>query len=388
MSLLGTALVQYAIVWHVTLETGSGMMLTAFVVTGNLPMLFVSPFAGVWADRFNRKFLINMADAVIAVTTLIVALCFMAGYKKLWLMLVCVGIRSMGLGVQMPAVNAFIPMITPQEHYTRVNGINSTAQSFGNLLAPMLAGAIMSFMSITAVFFIDVVTAAIGISIVLFFVRVPEQETSEKNSGISYFRDIREGLRYIRDRGWLMGIMAVSFVFFLFVAPLAFLTNLKVVRDYGNEVWRLTAHELAFSTGMIAGGVIMSAWGGFRNRSYSMGAGNVLVGLGTIGISLAPEFWGYITLMWFIGLMFPVFNVAMMSLIQERADGAFMGRIFSVFGMLSSALVPASMLIFGPLADVVDLNVLFALNGVVMIGLGLPFFVSKTMREAGIKNAS
>jgi DHA3 family macrolide efflux protein-like MFS transporter len=309
----------------------------------------------------------------------------MAGYEKLWLMLVCVGIRSAGLGVQMPAVNAFIPMIAPREHYARVNGVNSTMQSFGNLLAPMLAGAIMSFMPITAVFFIDVVTAAIGISIVLFFVRVPEQEVNEKNGGISYFRDIREGLRYIRDRGWLLGIMAVSFVFFLFVAPLAFLTNLKVVRDYGNEVWRLTAHELTFSIGMIAGGVIMSTWGGFRNRSYSMGAGNVLIGMGTIGIGLVPEFWGYLALMWFIGLTFPVFNVAMMSLMQEKVEGAFMGRVFSVLGMLTSALVPVSMVIFGPLSDVVNLNALFVLNGLVMIGLGLPFFVSKTMREAGQK---
>jgi DHA3 family macrolide efflux protein-like MFS transporter len=180
--------------------------------------------------------------------------------------------------------------------------------------------------------------------------------------------------------------MAVSFVFFLFVAPLAFLTNLKVVRDYGNEVWRLTAHELTFSTGMIAGGIIMGAWGGFRNRSYSMGVGNVLIGLGTIGIGLVPEFWGYIVLMWFIGLMFPMFNVAMMSLVQEKVEGAFMGRVFSVLGMLTSALVPVSMVIFGPLSDVVSLNALFVLNGVVMIGLGLPFFMSKTMRESGIKN--
>jgi DHA3 family macrolide efflux protein-like MFS transporter len=385
LSLLGTALVQYAIVWHVTLKTGSGMMLTAFVVAGNLPMFFVSPFAGVWADRFNRKYLINAADAVIAVTTLIVALCFMAGYEKLWLMLVCVGIRSVGLGVQMPAVNAFIPMIAPREHYDRVNGVNSTMQSVGNLLAPMLAGAIMSFMPITAVFFVDIITAVIGISIVFLFVRAPEGRTNEKNEYTGYLRDIREGLRYVRDRDWLFGIMAVSFVFFLFVAPLAFLTNLKVVRDYGNEVWRLTAHELTFSTGMIAGGVIMSAWGGFRNRSYSMGVGNMLIGLGAIGIALVPEFWGYLALMWFIGLMFPMFNVAAMSLMQEKVDSAFMGRVFSVLGMLTSALVPVSMVIFGPLSDVAELNTLFLLNGAVMICLGLPFFVSKTMRDAGRK---
>jgi DHA3 family macrolide efflux protein-like MFS transporter len=386
MSLFGTALVQYAIVWHVVLKTGSGTILTVLVVTGSLPMFFISPFSGVWADRFNRKFLINIADAVIAITTLIVAVCFMAGYERFWLLLVSVGIRSMGQGVQMPAVNAFIPMITPQEHYARVNGINSAIQSFGNILAPMLAGVILSFMPITAVFFVDIVTAAIGISIVFFFVRAPEEGVNEKNRDTGYFRDIRDGLRYIRNQSWLVGLIIVSFVFFLFIAPLAFLTNLKVVRDYGNEVWRLTAHELTFSAGMIAGGILMSAWGGFKNRSHSMGVGNIFVGLATIAIGFVPGFYGYIILMGFVGLAFPMFSVAEMSLVQEKVDSAFMGRVFSVFGMLSTILAPSSMVIFGPLSDAVNLNTLIVLSGVVITVLGLPFFLSKTMREAGARN--
>jgi DHA3 family macrolide efflux protein-like MFS transporter len=386
ISLFGSALVQYAITWYITLRTGSGMMLTAFVVIGFLPMFFISPFAGVWADRFNRKYLINIADAVIAITTLIAAICFIAGYDKIWLLLVCVGIRSVGQGVQTPAVNSFIPMIVPQEHYARINGINSTIQSFSNLLAPMLAGVILSFMSITTVFFIDVITAVVGISIVFFFVRVPDQKTHEEHNGIDYFRDIKDGMCYIRNQGWLMGLIIVSTIFFLFIAPLAFLTNLKVVRDYGNEVWRLTAHELTFSIGMVSGGALMSLWGGFKNRSYSMGVGNILIGLGTIAIGLVPQFLGYIILMGFIGLVFPMFNVAEMSLVQEKVDKAFMGRVFSVFGMLSSALSPVSMLIFGPLSDVVDLNALIILSGLVIIILGLPFLVNKTMREAGVKH--
>jgi DHA3 family macrolide efflux protein-like MFS transporter len=390
ISLFGSALVQYAITWYITLKTGSGMMLTAFVVIGFLPMFFISPFAGVWADRFNRKYLINVADAVIAIMTLIVAICFIAGYEKLWLLLICAGIRSVGQGVQMPAVNAFIPMLVPQKHYTRINGINSTIQSFGNIFSPMLAGVILSFMSITAVFFIDIISAFIGISIVFFFVRVPKQEINEEHSGIDYFRDIRDGAHYIRNQSWLMGLIIESTIFFLFIAPLAFLTNLKVVRDYGNEVWRLTAHALAFSIGMVSGGVLMSVWGGFRNRSYSMGVGNILVGLGTIAIGCVPQFLGYIILMGFIGLVFPMFNVAEMSVIQEKVDKAYMGRVFSVFGMLSSVLSPVSMLIFGPLSDMVNLNILIVLSGVIILVLGPPFFVNKTMREVGkkINNAS
>jgi DHA3 family macrolide efflux protein-like MFS transporter len=90
--------------------------------------------------------------------------------------------------------------------------------------------------------------------------------------------------------------------------------------------------------------------------------------------------------MGFVGFVFPMFNVAEMSVIQEKVDKAYMGRVFSVFGMLSSVLSPVSMLIFGPLSDVVNLNKLIILSGVVIIVLGLPFFMNKTMREAGIRD--
>ena len=386
VTLFGSALVQYAIIWYVTLKTGSGVMLTAFVVVASLPMFFISPFAGVWADRYNKKYLINIADAVIAVTTLIVVICFMSGYEKYWLLWACAGVRALGQGVQMPAVNAFIPMIVPEEHYARVNGINTTIQSFSNLISPMLAGVVLSFMSITAIFFIDIATAAIGISIVFFLVHVPKQEVHDHNKSIDYFRDIKAGFLYIRNQDWLIRIIIVSVIFFLFIAPLAFITNLKVVREYGNEVWRLSANELTFSAGMIAGGAIISAWGGFKNRSYSMGVANILIGLCTVAIGFVPVFWSYLVLMGFIGLVFPLFNVSSMTLIQEKVDNAFLGRVFSIFGMISSVLFPVSMIIFGPLADIVNVNILFILSGIVLALLGLPFFISKILREAGKKH--
>ncbi|MDR1095619.1 MAG: MFS transporter, partial [Spirochaetaceae bacterium] len=116
LSLFGSMLVQYAITWHVTLETQSGSMMTLFIVAGILPMFFVSPFAGVWADRFNRKYLINGADAVIAVVSLVMAVCFFLGFNYIWLLFVCTALRALGQGVQQPAVGAFLPEIVPQEH--------------------------------------------------------------------------------------------------------------------------------------------------------------------------------------------------------------------------------------------------------------------------------
>ena len=177
LSMFGSMLVQYAITWQITLETKSGIIMTLFTCASLLPMVFVSPFAGVWADRYNRKHLIVIADAAIALVTLGLALAYISGYRNIWLMLIVVAARSFGQGIQQPAVSAMIPQIVPPESLLRFNGIQSSIQSLNMFAAPMAAGALLSFMPIERIFFIDVATAAAGISIIFIFVKRTPADT-------------------------------------------------------------------------------------------------------------------------------------------------------------------------------------------------------------------
>ncbi|MCL2766894.1 MAG: MFS transporter, partial [Peptococcaceae bacterium] len=173
LSLFGTMLVHYAVMWHITLKTQSGVMIALMVAAGALPMFFISPFAGVWADRYYKKYLISIADASIAVVTLAMAIAFSAGIDLTGALLLCLVIRAMGQGVQNPAVNAMIPDLVPKEHLTRVNGINGSIQSMVLFASPMAGGALLAFAPIQTILFIDVITAVIGITILLFFVKAP-----------------------------------------------------------------------------------------------------------------------------------------------------------------------------------------------------------------------
>jgi DHA3 family macrolide efflux protein-like MFS transporter len=205
LSLFGSMLVQYAIGWHLILKTGSGTMISLFAIAGFFPMFLISPFSGVWADRFNRKYLINISDGVIALASLIVAVLFFLGYEHVGILFVCAVIRSFGQGVQMPAVGAFIPQIVPTEHLTRINGIQASIQSLCMFVAPMISAALMAVASLESLFFLDVISAGIGIAILFFFVKVPKLETVETIndehrkeitiSGVDYFRDLKEGLQ-------------------------------------------------------------------------------------------------------------------------------------------------------------------------------------------------
>ncbi|MDR2135986.1 MAG: MFS transporter [Treponema sp.] len=387
LSLFGTMIVQYAIAWHITLTTKSGSMITLFTFAGFLPMFFVSPFAGVWVDRFNRKYIINIADGAIALVSLLAAVSIMAGIDSIGILLLCAAIRSLGQGVQMPAVGAFIPGIVPQEHLTKANGIQSSMQSFITLAAPAISGALMAAAPLEMLFFLDVVTALIGIAIVLFFVKAPEQEkpapaaAGQKNT--AYFHDLKEGMIYIKKHGYVLRMIVISAVFLFFFSPAALLTPLQVTRNFGSEVWRLSAIEITFSLGMMAGGILIGLWGGFKNRIHTMGLACALCGLLAAALGIAPYFPLYLALMAVLGLSFPLWNAPAMVLLQTTVESAFMGRVLSVFTMVSSIMMPLGMVVFGPVADRISINTLLAGTGIIVALLTIPLVSSRTLREAG-----
>lgn len=388
LSLFGTLLVQYAILWHITLKTESGTMMTVFTIAGFLPMFFISPFAGVWADRFNRKNIINIADGSIALVSLIVAVFLFFGSDHISVLLVCAVVRSLGQGTQMPAVAALLPQIVPQDNLTKVNGVLSSIQAGTTLVAPMASGALMTFAPLEILFLIDVVTAGVSIGMLMFFVKVPPMEKQDDGKkGIEYFRDLKEGFNYIKEHGYILRLVLLASAFMICVSPSALLTPLQVVRDFGNEVWRLTAIEITFSVGMMAGGILISAWGGFKNGVYTMALAIGLYGLGVIGLGLVDNFFVYIGIFAGIGIAMPLFNTPIVVLFQSKVDSAFMGRVFSVFGMASSVLMPLSMVVFGPVADAVAIDALLIWTGIAIALLSIPFMASKMLREAGSRQA-
>jgi DHA3 family macrolide efflux protein-like MFS transporter len=350
-------------------------------------MFFISLFGGVWADRFNRKYIINIADGSIAFASLIVAVLIMWGFDHIGILLICAVIRSFGQGVQTPAVGAFIPQIVPREHLTRINGLQSSIQSFTTLTAPMISGALMSFVSLEVLFFLDVFTAAIGIGLVIFFVKAPQTEKSVPETGeqksIAYWHDLREGIRYIKKHGYVLRMIVLTAVFLFFFAPAALLTPLQVTRNFGSDVWRLSAIEIVFSIGMMLGGILIGTWGGFKNRIYTMSLSCALCGILAIGLGIAPYFWLYLAIMAAIGLSFPLWNTPFMVLLQTTVEPAFMGRVLSVFSMVSSTMMPLGMAVFGPVADKLSINVLLVGTGIVVTLQAVPLISSRTLREAG-----
>lgn len=383
ISLFGSSLVQYAIIWYITLTTKSGMMMTIATICGFLPQLLISFFGGVWADRYNKKYIIAISDSAIALSTLVVAILFIMGIESIWILFIALAIRSLGAGVQTPTVNAIVPDLAPQDKLMRVNGINTTIQSVMLILSPAAAGALMPLLPVGYILFIDIITAIIGVGIFVFGVSYHhKKEKKEDEKG--YFHSIKEGLTYVKGHSFIKRFLGYYAIFSILIAPIGILTPLMVTRSFGEEAWRLTLNEIVYFVGSIAGGVLISSWGGFKNKIYTIALGCFLCGL--LGlmmgiVSLAHLFVMYLILMALLGVIGPLFNTPSIVILQETVEADMYGRVFSLVNIIASGVMPLSMVLFGPLSDVVSIEAILMATSILFMIISVLFFFDKTIKS-------
>ncbi|MDN3495354.1 MFS transporter [Planococcus sp. APC 4015] len=375
VSLFGSMLVQYTVFWYLTITYQSGFIMTLAALFGFLPQAVVSIFGGVWADRHNRKYLIMGADAAIALTTLGLAIIMITGVDDLWVIFAAMAIRSAGAGIQSPAVSALIPQIVPTRNLMRVNGVNGSIQSAMALLAPAVGGAVYAWASIAyggtaasliPIFFIDVVTAVIGIGLLAFVPVQAVRTAGEARTG--YFADLVDGVRYIAHHAfvrWLLVVFAIIFV--LTVAP-SNLTPLMLVRSFPagdtQDVVNLAVLEISFSVGMMLGGILIATFFAKRSRIGLIVVSSLVFGVLSIGLGLSSNIWVFFAFMFLVGLAVPFFSTPSMTLLQETVEPERQGRVFGFLGIVMAVAMPFGMVVFGPLADIVSIEVLLIAAGI------------------------
>lgn len=367
ITLFGSMIVQMSIIWYVTLKTSSGGWVAAFTICSYLPQFLISFFAGVWADRYSRKKLIILADGVITVATLVMFLVMpMISLDSILLsaLLAVSIIRSVGAGIQTPAVNAVIPQLVPEEYLMKYNGLNATVQSIVQFAAPAVAGAVLSIGTFRATLFIDILTALVGIGL-LSCVLLPKQEASNEN--VSVFSEIKAGIRYSFSDKLIGKILIAYGLYILLCVPAGFMAALLVSRVYGDVYWYLTAVELVGFAGMALGGVLMGVWGGFKSRIKTFALGLFVLSLMTIGMGVSPYFILYLVLMFVYSIALTMIQTATTTIIQEKADSSMQGRVFGLMGAMYSGFLPVGMAIFGPLADVMPLQWIIVGSGIALV---------------------
>ena len=386
ISIFGSSLVQFAITAYIAIQTQSGVYAMAAILCATLPTFLLSPFAGVWADKYNRKKIIILADGGIALCTLAVAFIFLLGKGSIEVLLVALIIRAVGGAIQSPALSAMIPEVVPEEHLTRINGIQGTLQALASLASPALGALLLSFAPIGIVFFVDVITAGLAIVVLLTAFKMPQVITdkSESETG-NYFEEMKLGFKYIIRNKFLLEFFGFVIVFFIMLAPVAFLTQVQVTRNYGDSYWHLSVIEIAFSVGMLIGGIIISMWTGLKNKVHTMLLAGILMGATTLLLGTRMSFTFYSIMMGLSGLSLPFMNAPAVTLLQERVEPQYMGRVFGIMTMISTSMMPLGMVIFGPLADKISIEVILIGTGIVIMITAISLVKAKALCTAGYK---
>lgn len=377
VSLLGSSIVQFAMIWYVTLKTSSGGWVALLSAAAYVPQFLISFFSGVWADRYPRKQLIIAADGTIAAATLSLVLLLpqISRNETIYVALVVISIiRSLGTGIHTPAVNATVPQLVEQEHLMKFNGINAAVQSVVQFAAPAIAGSILTWGSFRGTLMVDVATAMAGIGL-LGAISIPFEK---RPSTAPVFAEMQEGFRYAAKERFL-GKLIILFGLFIFLCvPAGFLATLFTSRYYGDTYFHMTLVEVIGFLGMMAGGLLISTWGGFKRRTKTLLAGIVSFGLLAILMGLVKNFYVYLVLMAVYGVALTMVQTASTTLLQENSTPEMSGRMFGLFGGAYSSFLPIGMIVFGLLADRTSMRLLMVVSGGLLILMAAVMFMDKS----------
>lgn len=337
-----------------------------------LPAILISLTAGVLADRYNRKMLIVLSAAVVTLLTLLVASIFAFMTQDLWLLLVIAVIRSFGNGLENPAANALLPQLVPAKHLTRVNGYNQILMAAMLVMSPLLAGYILSDLGIFWIFVVDALSAALAI-LFLSVVHVPTPSASHDRAA-KRADGILAGLQYVRRTPILLAFMLFTGLAFILVAPSSQLSTLYVNRTFGSEVWHLTFNEWFWTIGAGLGGLYIARHKHFRDQLGLIAIGFAGSGLAFAEMGLPQSFGFYLLFMFVSGIFYPLIQAGQTIYLQENVPADKLGRVFSLWAILSTGIYPLAMLVYGPLADQVPIGRIFVVTGLLLIGVAYWFW--------------
>jgi DHA3 family macrolide efflux protein-like MFS transporter len=386
LSLLGSQLVQFAIIWHLTRQTNSATTLAIASMMGLLPQVILSPFIGTWVDRGNRRLILISADATVAFATLILAILFATAKVQIWHIYVALFIRAVAGGFHQSAFGASIVLLVPKEHLARVQGFNQALYGGLNILSAPLGAYLLSVMPMQGILGIDVTTAIVAITIVLF-TRIPQPERTSSTPS-TFWQDFAAGFRYVvawRGLVILLGLVMVINFFYSATEPL---TPLLITQHFHGAAQQLGWWLSSFAIGTVVGGLILGAWGGFKRKIVTAQLGLILMGLSTftVGIVSSNLFWVGLAANVVVGFLLPIINGSYGATLQAAIAPEMQGRVFAFILSAASLVSPIALMIAGPFADAFGIQLWFVIAGISCMLMGIAGFFSSNVM--GMENKS
>ncbi|MFT8411575.1 MAG: MFS transporter [Schleiferilactobacillus perolens] len=383
LSGITSQIVQYALLWYLTVETKSATMISLATIIGFLPGIFISPFVGPIIDRHNKKWLMIGTDMLTALAALVLAVIGFVGHSfPLWMVFLAMFVRSLAQTFQYPTLQSITPTLVPMDMLTKISGQIGAFQSVQMIIAPAVAGVLFGAFNINYVILLDVIGAIFG-SATMLITKLPERR--QQDGPIHFWQDMAAGWALLRrDRG-IFQLTLIGAVFTLIFMPAGAVYPLMTTQYFRGTVPMASIVEVVFSVGMMLGGIWIGWRGAGKNRIYALFGSILSVAISGIfsGI-LSRDFTGFVLfniLNFFFGLGVPFFNAPFMAMIQERFAPEMLGRIIGLASMLMNLAGPLGLVAAGPIADRFGVNMLFIIMGVGSLLVGASMLLLPAVRH-------
>lgn len=355
VSILASSMSQFGLTIWMYQQTQSATAMGLLQVFFITPFLIMSPFAGVMVDRYNRKLMMMVSDLVAVVATGGIFILYATGRLEFWHLYIAAIFNGIGNTFQWPAYSAAIGTMIPKEQLGRANGLTSLMEAGPGVVAPLLAGALLPLIGLSGILALDVVTFffAVG-ALALVFIPQPVRSEEGKKAQGSMLKEAAYGFRYIFARPSLLGLQMIFFFGNLFSGIAYTVLAPMVLARTGQNSLIFGMVETAGALGAIVGGIIMSAWGGFKRRVHGVLGGWMfagLAGMAVLGLKLGLPAW--LSGIALGSLVNPLINGSNQAIWQSKVAPDLQGRVFSARRLIAWFTNPISPIIGGTLADFV-----------------------------------
>lgn len=380
-SILSSSIAQFAIVLWISLETGSAEVLSFATIAALLPQVILGPFAGVFVDRWSRKWTMILADSFVALCSAVIALLFYLDVIEIWQIYLLLMLRSIGSAFHAPAMKSSIPLLAPEKELTRIASINQTIQALCNICGPVLGAALIISTNMSVVMLLDVVGAAIACTSLLF-VFIPNPEKTETETTNNVLRDMKDGFIAIRSNQGLKWVMVTEILITFFIMPVVALIPLMTLKNFSGTAYQVSLIELLFGSGALAGGILLGIWNPRVRKVVMINLSYVIVGVSIFITGLLPPsaFIIYAIMAVVQGISMPFYSGPFTALLQTQIEISFLGRVFSLFDSISLLPSILGLLATGFIADAIGIANVFVICGIAIVMTGLlAFFIPSIM---------
>lgn len=382
ISLITSAVLQMAIIWYLTDTTGSALVLSMATMVGFLPQAILGTMIGVLVDRWNRKLVMIGADLIIAVAGVVLAVVALMIELPVWVVMVVLFIRSIGTAFHSPALSAATPLLVPEDQLTKCAGYSQSVQSVSYILSPAIAAFLYATWDLNLIIALDVLGALVA-CITVTIVAIPKQEIKTEMVQSSIISEAKAGYNILKENKGLFALLWIGAFYCFIYMPINALFPLMSMSYFGGTTTHASIVEIMFAVGMLAGGLLLSTWGGFKNPTISIVTSFIAMGFALIIAGLLPinGFFIFVFCSAIMGFSAPFYSGVQMALIQEKIQPEYLGRVFGLLGSIMSLAMPLGLIVSGIFADQIGINRWFAVSGIGILILALLSSLHPSMKE-------